>query len=121
MRTHPVVGFSLLKEVPALEPYLPFVLRHHERVDGSGYPDGLLGPEIPLAVQLVSLSDAYDAMTSSRPYRPVRDDRETIRILEEEAGRGGGTRAPPDPRRRRRGARRPGGTSEATGLACGDL
>jgi HD-GYP domain-containing protein (c-di-GMP phosphodiesterase class II) len=88
MRSHPVIGFSLLKDVPALEPYLPFVLRHHERIDGSGYPDGLLGSEIPLAVQLVSLSDSFDAMTSSRPYRRVRDDRETIRVLEEEARRG---------------------------------
>jgi len=88
MRSHPVVGFSLLKDVPALEPYLPFVLRHHERIDGSGYPDGLLGSEIPLAIQLVSLSDAFDAMTSSRPYRRVRDDRQTLRVLEEEAQRG---------------------------------
>jgi putative two-component system response regulator len=88
MRSHPVIGFSLLKEVPALEPYLPFVLRHHERIDGSGYPDGLRGAELPLPVQLVSLADAYDAMTSSRPYRAVRDDRQTLLILEEEASRG---------------------------------
>jgi putative two-component system response regulator len=88
MRSHPVVGFSLLKDVPALEPYLPFVLRHHERIDGSGYPDGLSGSEIHVAVQLVSLADAYDAMTSSRPYRQVREDRQTVRILEDEARRG---------------------------------
>ncbi|MCL4808795.1 MAG: HD domain-containing protein [Thermoanaerobaculia bacterium] len=88
MRSHPVIGFSLLKEVPALEPYLSFVLRHHERIDGSGYPDGLRGAELPLPVQLVSLADAYDAMTSSRPYRAVRGDRQTLLILEEEASRG---------------------------------
>lgn len=88
MRSHPVVGYTLLKDVPALEPYLPFVLRHHERIDGSGYPDGLRGAEIPLPVQLVSLADAYDAMTSSRPYRAVRDDRATLKVLEGEAKRG---------------------------------
>lgn len=88
MRSHPVVGFSLLKEVHALEPFLPFVLRHHERVDGSGYPDGLRGSEIPVPVQLVSLADAYDAMTSSRPYRAVRDDRQTLRVLEAESRQG---------------------------------
>lgn len=88
MKSHPVVGFTLLREVPSLEPYLPFVLRHHERIDGSGYPDGLRGSELPLPLQLVSLADAFDAMTSSRPYRSVRDDRRTIQILEEEAAQG---------------------------------
>lgn len=88
MRSHPVVGFSLLKEEHALEPFLPFVLRHHERVDGSGYPDGLRRSEIPVPVQLVSLADAFDAMTSSRPYRAVRDDRQTLQVLEDEARRG---------------------------------
>ena len=88
MRSHPVVGFSLLKDVYALEPFLPFVLRHHERIDGSGYPDGLKRSELPLPVQLVSLADAYDAMTSSRPYRAVRDGGQTLGVLEAEARKG---------------------------------
>jgi len=88
MRSHPVVGFSLLKDVHALEPFLPFVLRHHERIDGSGYPDGLKRSELPLPVQLVSLADAYDAMTSSRPYRAVRDGGQTLGVLEAEARKG---------------------------------
>lgn len=88
MKSHPVIGFTLLREVPALEPYLPFVLRHHERIDGSGYPDGLRGAELTLPVQLVSIADAFDAMTSSRPYRSVRDDLSTIQVLEEETARG---------------------------------
>lgn len=88
VRSHPVVGFSLLKDVHALEPFLPFVLRHHERVNGSGYPDGLQRSEIPVPVQLVSLADAYDAMTSSRPYRAVRDDRQTFQVIEDEAREG---------------------------------
>lgn len=93
MKSHPVVGFTLLREVPSLEPYLPFVLRHHERIDGSGYPDGLRGAELPLALQLVSLADAFDAMTSSRPYRSVRNDLRTLEILEEEAALGRWDRA----------------------------
>lgn len=88
VKSHPVIGFSLIRDVPALEPYGPFVLRHHERIDGSGYPDGLRGAEIPLPVQLVALADAFDAMTSSRPYRAVRDDGQTLSVLEEEARRG---------------------------------
>gem|GEM_PF-2526003 len=88
MKSHPVIGFTLLREVPALEPYLPFVLRHHERIDGSGYPDGLRGAELTLPVQLVSIADAFDAMTSSRPYRSVRDDLSAIQVLEEETTRG---------------------------------
>lgn len=83
-----MVGFTLLREVPSLEPYLPFVLRHHERIDGSGYPDGLRGAELSLPLQLISLADAFDAMTSSRPYRSVRNDLSTIQILEEEAAVG---------------------------------
>ncbi len=93
MKSHPVVGFTLLREVPSLEPYLPFVLRHHERIDGSGYPDGLRGSELPLPLQLVSLADAFDAMTSSRPYRSVRNDDRTIQILEEETALGRWDRA----------------------------
>ncbi len=73
--------------------YGPFVLRHHERIDGSGYPDGLRGAEIPLPVQLVALADAFDAMTSSRPYRAVRDDGQTLSVLEGEARRGQWDRA----------------------------
>lgn len=93
VKSHPVIGFSLIRDVPAMEPYGPFVLRHHERIDGSGYPDGLRGAEIPLPVQLVALADAFDAMTSSRPYRAVRNDGQTLSVLEEEARRGQWDRA----------------------------
>ncbi len=63
MRRHPEIGHRILRDIPFLEPALPIVLHHHERWDGSGYPDGLHGEEIP---------DALDAMTSTRPYRPAR-------------------------------------------------
>ena len=69
LRSHPVIGSELLRGVSSLEPLRPLVHRHHERLDGSGYPDGLRGREIPVSVQILSLADAYDGMTSRRPYR----------------------------------------------------
>lgn len=88
VKTHPVIGFEMLRGIPSLEPILPFVLRHHEKIDGSGYPDGLSGREIPLPVQILSIADAYDAMTSARPYRSVRSRGSTLEILASEAARG---------------------------------
>lgn len=87
VHAHPVVGYSLLKGVPSLEPVLPFVHRHHERINGSGFPDGLRGSEITLPVQVVAIADAYDAMTSARPYRATFSRREALDTLGEEAAR----------------------------------
>lgn len=87
IHAHPVVGYSLLKGVPSLESVLSFVHRHHERIDGSGFPDGLRGSEIPLPVQVVAIADAYDAMTWPRPYRATFSRREALETLAEEAGR----------------------------------
>src|SRR5438067_2493354 len=69
MRTHPMIGANLLGEVPNLERIRPIVLAHHERFDGTGYPNRLKGDEIPLAAQIIAVGDAYEAMTSERPYR----------------------------------------------------
>jgi len=69
MKTHPIIGANLLGEVPNLEKIRPIVLAHHERYDGSGYPLGLRGSQIPLAAQIIACADAYEAMTSTRPYR----------------------------------------------------
>jgi HD-GYP domain-containing protein (c-di-GMP phosphodiesterase class II) len=71
MKTHPVIGANLIDEVPNLERIRPIVLGHHERYDGSGYPNGLRGDEIPLAAQIISVADTYDAVISTRPYRPA--------------------------------------------------
>lgn len=70
VQAHPVIGYALLRGVPYLEPILPFVHRHHERVDGSGFPDGLSGAEIPMTVQVVSIADAYDETAARSPTRP---------------------------------------------------
>jgi HD-GYP domain-containing protein (c-di-GMP phosphodiesterase class II) len=88
VRSHPVVGYELLRGLPSLEPLLPFVHRHHERIDGSGYPDGLVGREIPVAVQVLSLADGYDVLTSARPYRAVLPPDLAVAILKAESTRG---------------------------------
>jgi HD-GYP domain-containing protein (c-di-GMP phosphodiesterase class II) len=69
MRTHPVLGAQILSPVKFLHPALPVVEAHHERWDGAGYPRGLRGEEIPLGARIFALVDAFDAMTSDRPYR----------------------------------------------------
>ena len=63
------------------------VLYHHERFDGGGYPAGLGGKDIPLLAQIVSIADAFDAMTSERPYRAAMSDKQALKILEEEKGK----------------------------------
>jgi HD-GYP domain-containing protein (c-di-GMP phosphodiesterase class II) len=68
---HPVWGAELIERVPGLEPVATIVRFHHERWDGSGYPDGLRRDRIPVASRIVAVCDAYQAMTSARPYRPA--------------------------------------------------
>jgi HD-GYP domain-containing protein (c-di-GMP phosphodiesterase class II) len=70
MRDHTVVGHQIVSHVQFPWPQIPEIVRwHHERGDGSGYPDGLRGDEMPQAVRIVALADTFDAMTSERPYR----------------------------------------------------
>lgn len=69
MRRHPEIGAQMIKGIDFLRPVIPYVLSHHERWDGGGYPLGLKGPEIPAEGRLLAVCDAFDAMTSTRPYR----------------------------------------------------
>ncbi|MBE3133700.1 MAG: HD-GYP domain-containing protein, partial [Acidobacteria bacterium] len=71
IREHPRRGVELLKQLTFLRDSLPAILYHHERPDGSGYPEGLTGPSIPLEARILAVADSYDAMTSARPYRPA--------------------------------------------------
>ena len=66
---HPVQGSQILELAPSLHRYIPAVRHHHERYDGTGYPDRLSGDEVPMQAQILALADTYDAMTTSRPYR----------------------------------------------------
>jgi hypothetical protein len=86
MKTHPVIGANLIGEVPNLERIRPIVLAHHEHHDGSGYPSGLRGDEIPLAAQIIAVADTYEAMTSTRPYRQALGHDAAVAELRRVAG-----------------------------------
>jgi putative nucleotidyltransferase with HDIG domain len=78
IKQHPVIGAQILAPVRSLESHLPGIRHHHEAWDGSGYPDGLQGDSIPLTARIVCLADSFDAMTSTRPYRPGRTLQQAI-------------------------------------------
>ena len=86
IRQHPVIGKKILANVEGLEPYLGIVELHHENWNGTGYPRGLKEEEIPLEARIVKVADAYDAMTSDRPYRRGMDHVQALAILEGAAG-----------------------------------
>ncbi len=87
LRSHPVVGEKICLPLKQ-DRLIPEVIRHHhERYDGSGYPDGLAGEDIPLAARIMAVADAYDALTSDRPYRRRLSKEEAIQILKQEAAR----------------------------------
>jgi HD-GYP domain-containing protein (c-di-GMP phosphodiesterase class II) len=71
MKSHTVTGALMLASIPGMGPMIPIVRHHHERWDGAGYPDGLAGEAIPTLARIVAVADAFDAMTSDRPYRPA--------------------------------------------------
>ena len=83
---HPVIGDSILHPVGFLREALESVLHHHEHFDGTGYPSGLKGEEIPLVARIIAVADSYDAMTSDRPYRRAMDPQEAIREIERGCG-----------------------------------
>ena len=69
MDTHPIVGESILRPIVELRGVACIIRSHHERWDGTGYPDGLAGTRIPIGSRVLALADTWDAMTSERPYR----------------------------------------------------
>ncbi len=86
MRVHPERGAHLLQSISFLESVVPYCLFHHERFDGRGYPFGLSGEEIPEEGRLVAVADAFDAMTSHRPYRRAMDPDEAARRIAQGSG-----------------------------------
>src|SRR5262245_18687422 len=93
MREHPVVGDALCAGLRSLQAVRPIVRSHHERLDGSGYPDGLKNAQVPLLAQIVSIVDVFDALTMERPYRGARPADEAFDVLSTEASRGWRDRA----------------------------
>ena len=86
IQLHPRIGYRLLEQVPALRPIAPAILHHHERYDGSGYPTGLVGEQIPLEARIVAVADAFSAMTADRPYRARMSLEDACCELERNAG-----------------------------------
>ncbi len=86
MHTHPDIGARMVEGIPFLQETLPIIRYHHERWDGSGYPVGLTGKDIPFQARIFAVTDAFDALTSDRPYRKHIPDREALQYLREQAG-----------------------------------
>jgi putative nucleotidyltransferase with HDIG domain len=86
IREHPRTGAKLLLRVAALRAAIPYVLYHHERWDGTGYPSGKAGEEIPLEARVLAVADAFDAMTSDRPYRRALSQQAALAEVERCAG-----------------------------------
>src|SRR5579862_4822738 len=88
MRKHPVVGERICAPLRTFRLVLPIIRHHHERHDGSGYPDGLRGDEIPITAAILQLADVYDALTTDRPYRKASRWDEALQIMDDEAKMG---------------------------------
>lgn len=88
MRSHTTKGEEICRPMKTLAPVLPIIRNHHERWDGTGYPDGLKGEEIPLAARILQIADIYDALTTARPYKPAFSRQEALATLEAEVKRG---------------------------------
>jgi HD-GYP domain-containing protein (c-di-GMP phosphodiesterase class II) len=86
IRLHPYIGEQLCKRAGFLAPLAPIICNHHERYDGRGYPHGLRGHAIPLGARIVAVADAFDAMTTERPYRPALSTKQAAEALRSEAG-----------------------------------
>src|SRR6266853_2292234 len=86
MKLHASVGADILSAIAFPYPVVPIVRHHHENWDGSGYPSGLSGPDIPLGARILSVVDCFDALTSDRPYRPRFSDEDALRIVMERRG-----------------------------------
>ena len=88
MREHPVTGEQICAPLKSLRHILPVIRHHHEKLDGSGYPDGLRGEAIPLKARILQVADIYDALTTDRPYRAALPHHEALEILANESENG---------------------------------
>jgi putative two-component system response regulator len=88
VRQHTVIGESICAPLKSLRHILPAIRHHHERMDGSGYPDGLSGHEIPLMTRILQIADIYDALITDRPYREALSTEHALETLKQEAGNG---------------------------------
>ena len=87
VHSHPLIGAALLQKISCRQAISDAVLFHHERIDGSGYPFGLKGDEIPLSARIVSIADCFDAVTTDRPYQKRKSCKAATSLLMESAGK----------------------------------
>jgi cyclic di-GMP phosphodiesterase len=87
MRKHPQLAYDMLYPIEYLRPALEIPLTHHEKWDGTGYPRGLKGEEIPIVARLFAVVDVWDALTSDRPYRPAWSQEEALTYIREQSGK----------------------------------
>lgn len=87
MRRHPEMGVDIVKPIGFSETATEIILHHHEHFDGKGYPHGLKGDQIPLTARAFAVADAYDAMTTDRPYRAAMPPGEALQVIEDQSGR----------------------------------
>jgi len=88
IKKHPLTGEDICRPLKSIKSLLEIIRHHHEKLDGSGYPDRLKGTEIPVAARIMAIVDVYDALTSDRPYRKGMPKEKALSILEEEASKG---------------------------------
>ncbi len=88
IRMHPAEGVKICKNLKSIQPALSIIRSHHEKCDGTGYPDNLSGEKIPLIARIMSIVDVYDALTSARPYKKALMQQEAFSILDQEAEKG---------------------------------
>lgn len=88
MKLHPIIGQQIVKPLQTVKDALPLIRSHHEKLDGSGYPDELAGDEIPLLVRILSVVDVYDSLRSERAYRDAFNHASALEILQQEVERG---------------------------------
>jgi putative two-component system response regulator len=88
MALHPVVGERICRPLRSFSSVLPIIRHHHEKMDGSGYPDGLKGEAIPITARIMATVDIYDALTTDRPFRSAMPPEKAFEIMQEEVGKG---------------------------------
>jgi putative two-component system response regulator len=88
MKQHPIIGESICRPLKSFRNVLPIIRHHHEHWDGTGYPDGLSGSQIPMLARVLQVVDVYDALRTARPYKPALNHEEAERTMIEEASKG---------------------------------
>jgi putative two-component system response regulator len=88
VKEHPLVGYKICHSLKSVRYALPVIRWHHEKIDGSGYPDGLKGDEIPIAARIMAIVDVYDALTTKRAYKEAYSPEQAFAVLEEEVAKG---------------------------------